>query len=131
MQSGEDYLDSGRSAEDGNVRRRSKKKPGKKKAKKAKKRAGQRNEKESSTKEKKSKKSGRRSEGPGANLKQLLQDGFFDSPKTIAAVAVYLKDTYGVSFKINELSTPLLRFLRSKELTREKNSAEQYEYKRR
>ncbi|MEX0944134.1 MAG: hypothetical protein WDZ38_00590 [Balneolaceae bacterium] len=67
--------------------------------------------------------------GPTTAMSKLFDDGFFKSGKTISEIIEKLKHDRGRTFKSNELSPGLLRWLRNGKLTREKNSDNQYEYK--
>jgi|GEM_PF-1934735 len=78
---------------------------------------------------KKSSKKKSKSPGQKALLLELIKDGFFNKPKTLPQIIDELKHKYGRTLKPNEMSTPLLRLLRDKVLTRTKNSDNQYEYK--
>ena len=66
--------------------------------------------------------------GPGAILDQLLQAGFFKQKRTIADIMSHMGSKLGRHFKPNELSTPLVRFVRDNKLDREKNAENQFEY---
>lgn len=72
----------------------------------------------------------RTSSSPGASaaINDLLANGFFKKPQTIAAVIAHCGTQRGHHYKANECSTPLLRLLRDEKLTRAKNSDGQYEY---
>ncbi|MEL7024141.1 MAG: hypothetical protein AAGL69_10375 [Pseudomonadota bacterium] len=74
------------------------------------------------------KKAGNRRAGAAAALAQIFDEGFFSSPRTIASIIKHLQVRLGRTFKSNEMSPPLLRYLRSQKLNREKNEDGQYEY---
>lgn len=59
---------------------------------------------------------------------ELVDAGFFDTPKTIADIISYAKKHKGYTYKVNELSTPLLRMMRDGHLKRDENSNGQWEY---
>lgn len=61
-------------------------------------------------------------------LNELISEGFFDQKRKILEIVKYCKDNKAVTFKTNELSTPLARLIKNKTLKREKNSDSQYEY---
>jgi hypothetical protein len=67
---------------------------------------------------------------PGAAviLEQLLQSGFFNKKRTIAEIISHAGSKLGYHYKPNELSTPLIRFIRDEKLDREKNAENQFEY---
>lgn len=67
--------------------------------------------------------------GPTAAMSQLYDTGFFSSGRTIVDINGKLKHNLGHTFKQNELSPLLLRWLRNGKLTRNQNSDNQYEYK--
>jgi hypothetical protein len=68
------------------------------------------------------------SRGAAATIGDLLQSGFFKSPKTIGAIIVHSSTNRGLHFKANECSPVLLRYLRDEKLKRTKNKDGQYEY---
>jgi hypothetical protein len=61
-------------------------------------------------------------------LDQLLQSGFFNKKRTIAEIISHTGSKMGFHYKANELSPPLLRFIRDGKLDREKNAESQFEY---
>jgi hypothetical protein len=63
-------------------------------------------------------------------LTELLSSGFFDKPKTVSEIVDNLRLKTGHLYKPNELSTPLVRMLRSGQLTRDENEKGKYEWKR-
>lgn len=67
--------------------------------------------------------------GPGKILTALLGDGFFKKPKTIKEIVDYLRTKKGYTYRVEEMSTPLLRLLRKGLLEREQNKDNQYEWK--
>lgn len=67
--------------------------------------------------------------GPATGMSQLYDSGFFSSARTIADINGKLKHDLGRTFKQNELSPVLLRWLRNGKLTRNLNTDNQYEYK--
>lgn len=85
--------------------------------------------KTASSKQTGKKKASRRAVGPATAMSQLYDEKFYSSPRTIAATINKLKHDLGRTFKPNELSPVLLRWLRSGKLSRSKNSDNQYEYK--
>lgn len=117
MSPGEDYLESHDSSTSTNKKSTSTKK---RKSKKTQKKKGNSNKNNSTN--------GKRI-GPATAMSKLLQDGFFQTGKSISEIIEKLKHDRGRSFKSNELSPVLLRWLRNGTLTREKNSENQYEYK--
>ena len=66
--------------------------------------------------------------GPDAALRQLYDDGFFSSVRTIGNITEELKHSHGRAYKSSEMSPVLLRYLRNGDLKREKNKDNQYEY---
>jgi len=69
--------------------------------------------------------------GPKAALTALEAEGFFKTPKTISSIQTELELNQGYRYKSTELSPALVRMLRDKLISREKNSEGQYEYKSR
>lgn len=84
----------------------------------------------SDAKEKAPRKPSRTSGSPGAHamITELIASGFFRTPKTIGTIVDHCKSAHGHHYKANECSPALLRLLRDKKLTREKNRDGQYEY---
>jgi hypothetical protein len=66
--------------------------------------------------------------GAVAILTQLATTVFFDKPKTINDILEHCKHNLARTFKANEFSGKLARMVRAKELKREKNADNQYEY---
>lgn len=66
--------------------------------------------------------------GPAAVLQQLLDTNFFDKKRTIGDVMDYCKNKLARNIPMNQLSTPLARFVRDNKLDRSKNAENQYEY---
>jgi hypothetical protein len=66
--------------------------------------------------------------GPKAAIEQLLGAGFFSSARTISAIADHLRDQWGHSYSVQELSPALIRSVRDKSLKRSRDKAGQYEY---
>lgn len=67
--------------------------------------------------------------GPSQTLKDLIGSGFFKSKKTIGDIVIHCKESLALNFKANDLSGLLAKFVRDKNLTREKNTTtNQYEY---
>jgi hypothetical protein len=74
------------------------------------------------------KKRGPSKKGTYAVVTELLCDGFFKTPRTLSAIIEHAANNLGYHLKTNELPAPLLRYLRNKNLKREKNSDHQFEY---
>jgi len=68
--------------------------------------------------------------GAVAILTQLATTDYFDKPKTINDILEHCKHNLARTFKANEFSGKLARMVRAKELKREKNADNQYEYKK-
>ncbi len=66
--------------------------------------------------------------GAYAVVTELLRDGFFKTPRTLSAIIEHAANDLGYHLKTNELSAPLLRYLRDKNLKRAKNHDKQFEY---
>jgi len=77
----------------------------------------------------KSKKQTQRTKSATTLLKELLEEAYFSSPRRIADIRDHLEHKKGRSFKVVELSTPLLRLLRNGLMDRIKAEDGQYEYK--
>lgn len=68
--------------------------------------------------------------GAPATLEQLLVTTFFEQPRTINDIIEHCKHKLARTFKANEFSGKLGRMVRNGQLTRQKNSESQYEYKK-
>lgn len=66
--------------------------------------------------------------GPKAAVTQLIQTGFFKTPRTIAAVQEELKHSRGHTFSLQELAPALVRSIRDESLRRNRDAQGQYEY---
>ncbi|WP_156966354.1 hypothetical protein [Algiphilus aromaticivorans] len=66
--------------------------------------------------------------GPATILTKLYNEGFFSKPKTITEICEHSGTKLARNIKPNEISGKLGRMVRSGELSREKNSDNQYEY---
>ena len=66
--------------------------------------------------------------GPTAMINDLLDEGFFDIPRTIGEIIEYCKESLAFTFKSTDLSPTLNRALRSGKLQRKKNKEGQFEY---
>jgi len=67
-------------------------------------------------------------QGAVATLGKLVEEGFFDTPKSIGNVVEHCEHNLARKFKANEFSGKLGRLVREGSLTRTKNSDNQYEY---
>jgi hypothetical protein len=61
-------------------------------------------------------------------IEELIDGGFFASPKAISDIQRQLRNKRGVTFKATDLSPALVRLLRQKSLDRERNDSNQFEY---
>ena len=122
MAPGEDYLD--RNGEK-DANKTTPKRPPRAKTTSAQKSAVK--QKAASTKNTNSKKRAGRP-GPKVALTELASAGFFKSAKTIGEIQARLDEQQGYKYKSTELSPALVRLLRDKVISREKNSDGQYEY---
>lgn len=66
--------------------------------------------------------------GAGAMVTRLIEEGYFNEPKTIGEIIEHCKSAGGHSFKPSEMSVATLRAIRAKLLKREKNEDHQFEY---
>lgn len=66
--------------------------------------------------------------GAIASLKKLMDTGFFSEPKTINDIIEDCKHNMARTFKANDFSGAMVRLVRKGDLTRKKNSDDQYEY---
>lgn len=67
--------------------------------------------------------------GPKTVVEGLIGTGFFSDGRTMAAIQEHVEKAQGRRYKATDLSPALVRLLREKKLTREKNAEGQYEYK--
>ena len=68
--------------------------------------------------------------GPGEMLNILINEGFFDSPKTLNDTIEHCKGNKAFNYRNVELSTSFSRAVRNQKLSRKKNKEHQYEYKK-
>ena len=68
--------------------------------------------------------------GPKAALEQLLNSGYFDTPRIIADIREHLRHKRGHTYTLQDLSPTLVRLVRDEKLDRDRNAAGQYEYTR-
>jgi len=68
--------------------------------------------------------------GPNATVTQLLAGEFFNKPRSIGDIVEHCKHNLARSFKANEISGKLAQLVRTRQLTRAKNTDNQYEYKK-
>lgn len=67
-------------------------------------------------------------QGAVATLVKLVDDGFFQEPKSIGNIVEHCEHNLARRFKANEFSGKLARLVRDGTLSRTKNSENQYEY---
>lgn len=66
--------------------------------------------------------------GPGKMIDRLIGDGYFKTPRTMAAIIDYCKKKNALVYDTGDLSPTLGRAIRAGKLDREKNQDKQYEY---
>lgn len=66
--------------------------------------------------------------GPVTILNKLYEEGFFSKARTIADICQHADTNLARKIKPNEISGKLARMVRNEELSRKKNSDNQYEY---
>lgn len=66
--------------------------------------------------------------GPKRMLDTLLEDGWFDNPRTLSDVAARMKDRWARDVKVTSISPYFSAMTRSGELERQKNEKGVYEY---
>jgi len=128
MGPGEDYLDKNADTEQPMGRKNQVKKKSRKTPTKEHRQTSKNLIKKKNAKKQKNKK-GNRKVGSFAALTQIYEKGFFSKPRTVSDIIKHLKNKYGRTFKSNEFSPKLLKYIRDDQLTRERNSDNQYEYK--
>lgn len=67
---------------------------------------------------------------PMSIVRQLREDGYFDSSRRMGEIQSYLKDSKGYQVSFNNLSPTLVRLVRANLLERTRAEDGQYEYKR-
>ena len=67
--------------------------------------------------------------GPTDAVKQLIESGYFDEPRTIGDMRSYLAAKRGLRLEVTDLSPILVRLLRNGALDRDKAENGQYEYR--
>lgn len=129
MQPGDDYLEAGDfSTATSGGSSRSKKTRSKKKTTKKAAASKPKSQNSGSKKVSKKKKSTSGRPGPGAMLKQLAEEGFFDTPRLITDIQTHCEKNLAHNYSVQELSTPLRRAIHNKLLKRNQNDEGQYEY---
>jgi len=68
--------------------------------------------------------------GPKAILVKELNSAYFNNPKIVSEIQIYLKHKTGHTYKSDEISTSLLRMLRCGLLKRNKKEKGNYEWKK-
>jgi len=66
--------------------------------------------------------------GPSAIVNQLIEEGFFKTPKVVGDIVAHFRSKGDYGYKRGGLDTGLLRAARSKALQRRKNAEGQFEY---
>ena len=69
-------------------------------------------------------------QGPYGTLLTLIDAGFFDQHRTIGEIIEYSRVNLARTFKASDFSGKLVRLVRAKALSRQKNGEGQYEYKK-
>jgi hypothetical protein len=70
-----------------------------------------------------------RRRGPKAVLEELLDEGFFDEPRTMVETQEQLRHKKGIRYTLQDLSPTFVRLLREGRLDRDRNASGQYEYR--
>lgn len=65
---------------------------------------------------------------PSDVVRGMIDEGFFNEPRDLASVKVHFKDVLARDIPLTTLSPLFTRLLRSKDLSRQKNSDGKYEY---
>lgn len=68
--------------------------------------------------------------GPKSIILSLVQEGYFDAPKTAPQILQHVKTKRGFDLGLQQVSLTLLRLVRDSVLERDTNSEGQYEYRR-
>lgn len=68
--------------------------------------------------------------GPKALLEDLLSQGLFDTPQTIASLIEFVERKRGHRYKATDFAPTLTRLLREDKLDRDRNADGQYEYRK-
>ena len=69
-----------------------------------------------------------KSDGLSPKVRDLLEKGFFDSPKTLAEIQAHLKRRMGIVTDVRYISPIMLRLLRAGEVDRDENADGIYQY---
>lgn len=72
----------------------------------------------------------RNPEGLTGNIHNLIEEGFFDQPRTLSEIHEKLR-VEGINKPMTSLMKPLLRLIKGKELKRERQEKGQFHYQRR
>ena len=62
-------------------------------------------------------------------LEELIDEGFFNEPRTMAETQERLRHKKGIRYTLQDLSPTFVRLLREGRLDRDRNASGQYEYR--
>ena len=127
MQPGEDYLDAGGSQSQAAERRTGPSRRGRRRQPKSSPAGTSRTKTETKTTAT-PRARGVRRRGPKTVVGELIDEGFFSEPRTMAETQEKLKHKKGMRFTLQDLSPTFVRLLREGRLDRDRNDGGQYEY---
>jgi hypothetical protein len=128
MQPGEDYLDAGGSESQPTERPAGPSRRGRRRQPKSGQSVGtSRTKTKAKTTATPRARSGRR-RGPKTVVGELIDEGFFGQPKTMAETQEQLRHKKGMRYTLQDLSPTFVRLLREGRLDRDRNDSGQYEY---
>lgn len=127
MQPGEDYLDAGGSQSQQTERRAGPARRGRRRQAKSRSAGTSRTKTETKTTATPRARGARR-RGPKTVVGELIDEGFFSDPRTMAETQEQLRHKKGMRFTLQDLSPTFVRLLREGRLDRDRNDSGQYEY---
>jgi hypothetical protein len=128
MQPGEDYLDAGGSQSQTTERRTSPSRRGRRRQPKSRSSAGASRAKTETKTTATPRARGGRRRGPKTVVGELIDEGFFSEPRTMAETQDQLRHKKGMRYTLQDLSPTFVRLLREGRLDRDRNDSGQYEY---
>lgn len=128
MQPGEDYLDAGGSKSQPTERPARQSRRGRRRQPKGGQSAGTSRTKTKARTAATPRTRGARRRGPKTVVGELIDEGFFRQPKTMAETQEQLRHKKGMRYTLQDLSPTFVRLLREGRLDRDRNDSGQYEY---
>jgi hypothetical protein len=128
MQPGEDYLDAGGGQSQPTERRAPPSRRGRRRQPKNSQSAGTSRTRSAPKATATPRARGGRRRGPKTVVGELIDEGFFNEPRTMAETQEQLRHKKGMRYTLQDLSPTFVRLLREGRLDRDRNDSGQYEY---